>query len=178
MLSDKCLKDKPSDRPEGCDPSNTDVCETGSEADRGLCNFMTIEIPIDDEVGKGPEFSVYRGVSDVGTRIKLQLHKARVFAITGDMKSSYKHLWNARKLASKHTGAVGSGIPSEGSRFIRPQDMEILRSMPTAGSRPNMKKYVADHNSFDGAEYYKLVLARDVRIETAVSDFFDEMRKS
>ena len=178
MLSDKCIKDKPSDRPEGCNPKNTDACETGREADQGLCNFMTIEVPVDDEVGSGAQFSVYRGVSDVGTRIKLQLHKARVFSITGDMSSSYKHLWNARKLASNHTGAVGSGIPSEGSRFLRPQDMEILGSMPTAGSRPIMKKYVADHNSFDGAAYYKRVLGGDTQIAADVTKFFDKMRKS
>ena len=178
MLSDSCLKPK-SERPEGCNPSHTGPCTTGTQADRGMCNFMTVDVPDEDEIGDSDpkRFAVYRGIHDVGTLIKLQLHKARTFAAS-DSAKAYRHLWNARILASEYSGAVGSGIPSEGSRFLNHYDMEIIGAMSKPGSRPNIKKYAADHNSFDRAKYYAQVLQKSPETVRDVTAFFDKMRKS
>ena len=116
-------------------------------------------------------------MTDVGTKIKLQLHKAIVFHNSGNAKRAYQHIWNARMLASRHSGRVGSGIPGEGARFLHDIDMDIMRKMSSARSRPSLEKYARERRSFHRALHYRAVMGGDKKVAEEVEEFFDEMRK-
>jgi hypothetical protein len=180
MLAEACLKDS---SPSGCRKENTDACTKASQANQGLCNLITVNVPYNDEIGKedgdkNEDYAIYRGMTDLGTKIKLQLYKVVALYGVGNTKRAYQHLWNARKLVSKHSGAVGSGIPGDGARFLHDIDMDIIRRMSSARSRPSLRNYADARRTYDKARHYREVLNGNKQLTDAVIAFFDEMRRS